>query len=171
MAKTMEVAQVGKREDLRDIISLIDARKCPLTTMSNKGMGNPSNTLIEWQVDAYPTPSFAGFLETEDVNSHEDMAALRARLKTRIQIFQRSPMVGRLAERSDVAGIGKNGEMARAITKSFEMLKRDVESAFGSDHESQVESGLSPYLTRGLGKWIQSSAQTDLPVDSNYLTP
>ena len=171
MAKTQEVNQVGKREDLRDIISLIDARSCPLTSMATKGMGAPENTLVEWLVDAYPSPSFDGHLETEDVSAHEDMAAQRARLKTRIQIFQRSPMVGRLAERSNVAGLGKNGEMARAITKSFEMIKRDIESALGSDRESQVESGINPYRTRGLGKWIQSTAQTDLPVDSAYLTP
>jgi uncharacterized protein DUF5309 len=172
VAKLQEINQVGKREDLRDIISLIDAKKYPLTTLASKGMGSPQNTLVEWQVDSYPSPSFDGVLETEDVSAHEDMAAQRKRLATRIQIFQRSPMVGRLAEEvSNVAGIGKNGEMARAVRKSLEMIKRDIESAFGSDRESQPESGLTPYRTRGLGVWIQNTAQVDLPVDPAYRTP
>jgi Family of unknown function (DUF5309) len=172
MAKLQEIYQVGKREDLRDIISLIDAKKYPLTTLADKGMGSPQNTLVEWQVDSYPAAAFDGHLETEDVVAHEDMAAQRKRLQTRIQIFQRSPMVGRLAEEvSNVAGIGKNGEMARSIRKSMEMIKRDIESAFGSDRESQAESGLSPYRGRGLGVWIQNGAQSDLPVDASYRTP
>lgn len=171
MAKLLESSQEGKREDLRDIISVVDARKYPFTSMAKKGQA-PKNTLVEWQVDGYPEPSFDGVIDGEDVTVHENMAEDRARLQTRIQIFRRSPMVSLLSEEvSDVAGIGKKGEMARAIAKSIEMLKRDMECAMCSDRESQAGSATVPYRLRGMGNWIQATAQTDLPVPVDYLTP
>lgn len=171
MAKLLETGQVGKREQLLDVISLVDAKKYPLTSMAKKTVV-PKNTLIEYQVDSYADPSFDGVLDGEDVTSHENMAENRARLGARIQIFRRSPMVSLLAEEvSDVAGIGQKGEMAKAVAKSLEMLKRDMECAFCSDRESQAEVKPNPYRTRGLGAWIQSTAQSDLPVAEGYRTP
>jgi len=169
----IEPTQVGKREDLRDIIALIDARKYPISSMAPKGTA-PKNTLIEWQVDNYPAPAYAGVLDGADVTAaeYENMAAGRARLGARVQMFRRVPRVSLMAEEiSDVAGIGRRGEMARAITKSIEMLKRDMECAFGSDNESQAQAGAAPYKLRGLGKWIQATAQSDLPIPAAYLTP
>jgi hypothetical protein len=61
--------------------------------------------------------------------------------------------------------------MARAVTKSLEQLKRSMEAAFCSDQESVEQSGSTPYKTRGLGKWIQNGAQSDLPVNASYRTP
>lgn len=171
MAKLLETAQVGKREDLRDVISLIDAKKYPLSSMCKKGMA-PKNTTVEWQVDAYPEPSFDGVLDGEDVTVHENAAEQRQRLNARVQIFRRSPMVSLLSEEvSNVAGVGTKKEMARSIVKSIEMIKRDIECAIGSDRESQAQSGSNPYRTRGLGKWIQSTAQSDQPVQADYLVP
>jgi hypothetical protein len=46
-----------------------------------------------------------------------------------------------------------------------------MEARFCSDQDSQADTGSVAYQTRGLGKWITASAQTDLPVDSRYLTP
>lgn len=171
MAKLLETAQVGKREHLTDVISLVDARKYPVTSMAKKGPA-PRNTLVEWQVDGYPEPNFDGVLDGADVTAHENMAEQRQRLSTRVQIFRRSPMVSLLAEEvSDVAGIGQKKELARAIVKSIEMLKRDMECAFCSDRESQAQAGASPYRTRGLGVWGQNGAQSDLPVHEDYRTP
>jgi hypothetical protein len=50
-------------------------------------------------------------------------------------------------------------------------LKRDMESAFCSDNQSQEQAGVSPFKTRGLGNWINNSAQTDLPVPTAFRTP
>jgi hypothetical protein len=72
---------------------------------------------------------------------------------------------------SEVAGIGKKKEMARAVSKSLEQMKRSMEAAFCSDQEGVEQSGSTPYKTRGLGKWIQNGAQSDLPVNSAYRTP
>lgn len=171
MAKLLETGQVGKREQLLDAITLVDAKKYPLTSMAKKTVV-PKNTLIEYQVDSYADPAFDGVLDGEDVTSHENMAENRARLGARIQIFRRSPMVSLLAEEvSDVAGVGQRGELAKAVAKSLEMLKRDMECAFCSDRESQQEVKPNPYRTRGLGTWIQNGAQSDLPVAEGFRTP
>jgi Family of unknown function (DUF5309) len=171
MAALIEPNQVGKREDLRDIMSVVDAKKYPVTSMAPKGMA-PKNSLVEWLMDNYPAPAFDGVLDGDDVTAYENMASGRARAQARVQLFRRAPMVSLMAQEvSDVAAVGQRQEMAKAITKSIEMLKRDMECAFCSDHESQAQAGALPYLTRGLGKWIQNGAQTDLPVNSSYRTP
>src|SRR5262245_15241961 len=169
MALLTEPNQVGKREDLRDIMSVVDAKKYPFTSMAPKGV-KPNNTLVEWLMDNYPAPAFAGVVDGVDVSAYENMASGRARAQARIQIFRRAPMVSILAQDvSNVAAV--KDERVGAITNAIEMVKRDMECAFCCDKESQADNGSVPYLTRGLGKWIQASAQTDLPVSSSYLTP
>jgi hypothetical protein len=61
--------------------------------------------------------------------------------------------------------------MARGVSRALIELKRDMESAFCSSNDSQEQSGINPYKTRGLGSWISNSAQTDLPVPASFRTP
>src|SRR3990167_5691574 len=89
--------QVGKREDLSDVIAVVDARAMPFTTMCPKG-SEPANSLFDWQVDKFADPSFAGVTETKDVTEFENAAKDRRKLSGRIQIFERKPKVGRVAE-------------------------------------------------------------------------
>jgi hypothetical protein len=141
--------------------------------MAKKG-AEPINPLTQWQADAFGTPSLTGVLSNSDVTAsdYEDQAANRVLLSARIQKFRRVPSVDDLANTvSEVAGIGKKKEMARAVSKSLEMLKRDMEATFCSDQEGREQSGSNAYLTRGLGKWIQNGEQGDLPVNANYRTP
>jgi hypothetical protein len=72
---------------------------------------------------------------------------------------------------SDIAGIGKNKAFAHSVSKSLVELKRDIESAVCSDRDSQEQASTNPYRTRGLGSWINASAQTDLPVPAAFRTP
>jgi hypothetical protein len=82
-----------------------------------------------------------------------------------------SAMVSDLAENvSDVAGLSK-GEMAESIMKKLKKISRAIEANICGDQECAVGSAGVPYRGRGLGKWIQSTAQSTLPVNSNYLTP
>ena len=173
MSATLITSQTGIRQDLSDLIAVVDAKTCPVVSMAKKG-AEPINPLTQWQADSYGTPTLAGVLSNADVTdaNYEDQAANRVLLSARIQKFRRVPSVDDLAQNvSEVAGIGKKREMARAVTRSLEMLKRDMESTFCSNQESQEQSGASPYLTRGLGRWIQNAAQSDLPVNASYRTP
>jgi hypothetical protein len=173
MAATLITSQTGIRQDLSDLIAVVDAKSCPVVSMAKKG-AEPINPLTQWQADAFGAPTLAGVLSNSDVSASdfEDQAANRVLLSARIQKFRRVPSVDDLAQHvSEVAGIGKKKEMARAVSKSLEMLKRDMEATFCSDQNSREQSGSNAYLTRGLGRWIQNGEQGDLPVNANYRTP
>ena len=174
MAATLITGQTGIRQDLSDLIAVVDAKTCPVVSMAKKG-SEPINPLTQWQADGYNSVTVpAGVLSNADVTSADfiDNAANRVLLSARIQKFREVPSVDDLAQNvSEVAGVGKRREMARAVTKSLEQIKRKMEAAFCSDQESVEQSGATPYKTRGLGKWIQNGAQTDLPVNASYRTP
>jgi hypothetical protein len=174
MAATLITNQTGIRQDLSDLIAVVDAKTCPVISMAKKG-AEPINPLTQWQADAFNAATVpAGVLSNTDVSSSDfvDNAANRVLLSARIQKFREVPSVDDLAQHvSEVAGIGKKKEMARAVSKSLEQMKRSMEAAFCSDQEGVEQSGATPYKTRGLGKWIQNGAQSDLPVNSAYRTP
>lgn len=162
----------GLREDLSDLIAVVDAKSKPLLALAKKGAELVNPDVHSWQADGYNTPSFDGVLSSDDVSTYDSPAAQRAKLSGRCQKFRRSIMVDDFAANiSDVAGVGRKKEMARGAAKSIEEIGRDIEAAFCSDRDSQQQSGSNPYRTRGLGAWIASAAQSDLPVDSNYRTP
>ena len=170
MPSTSEISQIGKREDLSDLIAVADAKETVVSTMLRKG-DKPTNTEFDWQVDAYAPTKTTGTVDGQDVSNYEDAAAYRARLKSLVQIFRRTPRVTRLAENvSNVAGTN-GSEFARAKAKKMVELKRDIESTLLSDQDMQQDNGVLPYQTRGLGSWISSSAQSLNPVPTAYLTP
>jgi len=169
MPGVSEIDQVGKREDLSDVIAVADMKQTPFTSRIRKG-AKPTNTHFEWQVDSYDAANTNGTVAGADVTTFENAAKNRQRLGGRIQKFRRTVMVDDLAENVSVVA-GVDSEMARAKAKKSVEIKRDMEAAFLSDNDSQQDNGVLPYLTRGMGKWISSTAQTDLPVAAAYLTP
>jgi hypothetical protein len=173
MPGLLEINQVGKREDFADVIAMVDYKDTPFTSMVPKG-SEAANTIFDWQADAYAAPVLGGIVDGKDVidTDYVNEAANRAKLHGRVQKFRRAFMVSDFAQNvSDVAGIGKRGEMKRSISHAIVELKRNMEATFCSDQDSQADNGTLPYLTRGIGSWIANTAQTDLPVPGAYLTP
>ena len=171
MASLIEINQVGKREDLADFISLVDMKEKPLLAMIPKGKAI-ENMYMRWQADRYEAPDLTGIADGVDVAAFENGAKNRVELSNYCQKRRRAAFVGDLAENvSDIAGSAK-GELARATTKKLEELSRDIESVLCSDQDARLEtSEASPYLSRGLGSWISNTAQTVLPVPSDFRTP
>jgi hypothetical protein len=170
MPQTFERNQVGKREDLLSNIYNVDAKKTPMLSMLPKGK-ELVNTTRRWQADAYADPQTDGVIDGADVSEYEDAAANREELEGRVQRLWRTPKTSTMTRVSDVAGQGKAQEFAKAIVKKTAELKRDCECVLGSDNESQDDNGSVPYKTRGLGKWIQSTAQSHEPVPAAFRTP
>ena len=171
MAALFERSQVGKREDLADYISLIDARDTPITSMIPKG-NKPGNTLLQWQADNMPSAQSSGSIDGVDVSAYSNLNENRAVIQNYIQVFQRAIRVSPLAvDVSVVAGL--RDELAGMVAKGIKLTKRDIELTISSDNDAQADTGPGgvPYLTRGLGVWIQNGAQSTLPVNSNYRTP
>jgi hypothetical protein len=175
MAQLVEINQVGKREDLRDFISLIDMKDKPLLAMIPK-LPDQMNMLVTWQADLYSTPQTSGVADGVDVTTFENAAANRAPLQVYGQKFRRTAMVGDLAENvSHVAG-AKSGELARSLDKKLEELARDIEATFCSDNGTVLEtSEANPYKTRGLGLWIADgvnlAVDTVLSPPASFRTP
>jgi hypothetical protein len=161
----------GLREDLADVISIVDNKNTPVTSTARKGADITNPGVFSWQADEYKDPSFDGVLTNADVSTFDDASSTRALLSGRAMKFRRSIKVDDYTQISDIAGIGKNKSFAHAVSKSLVELKRDIESAVCSDRDSQEQASTAPYRTRGLGSWINSSAQTDLPVPAAFRTP
>jgi hypothetical protein len=162
--------QTGRREDLSDVIAVVDARQTVVSSMLPKGT-EPTNPLGQWQADDYLEPTTTGVVEDKDRTEFENHNG-RVTLQGRIQIVERAPKVSRVAQNvSDVAGVGRKKEMAKAVAKAITVAKRDIECTILSANDSQEDDGTKPYQTRGMFSWCQSSAQSDLPVPEKCRTP
>src|SRR5580693_1718956 len=188
MAMLLELNQVGKREDLSDLIAIADMKETPLTTAIPKSAA-ATNTHFEWQLDNYLVPNIGGVIDGVDANAsnYENEVANRARVGGYVQKMWRVPAVSDFSENiSDVAGIGKEEEMANCVAKAIEELKRDIEATCCSDQSAQLQTGSVPYLTRALGPWINTgtvtlaaggttasltAVDTTLPIPAAYQTP
>lgn len=168
MAQATSYNVAGNREDLLDILSILEPEDTPLLSTLSKTK-SPTNIYQEWQVDNLQAPSFAGVLDGADVTSFSNAAVNRARIGNYGQIFRRDWAVSQVQELSNPAGV--SNEVAASKAKKLREIKRDMESAIGSDNDMQADNGTVPYLTRGLGKWIQNGAQTTNAVPASFRTP
>jgi len=166
LSTTYNVA--GNREDLTDFLTILEPEDTPKLSSFNKTK-RPSNVYQEWQMDSLLPVKISGVVEGQDVQSFTNKASTRARTGNYVQTFRRDWMVSRLQEASDTAGVAS--EVANAKTKAMREIKRDIESAIGSDNDEQLDNGTVPYLSRGLGKWINATAQTTNAVPTAFLTP
>lgn len=158
---------VGIREDLTDFLTILEPEDTPKLSMFAKSPA-PTSYFQEWQVDNLSAPFFSGIVEGTDVQSFANKATNRARIGNYVQKFWRTWAVSDLLQAVDVAGV--SNEVANAKAKSLREIKRDIESAIGSDNEMQADNGSVPYITRGLGMWI-GGTQTIHAVPSLFTTP
>ncbi len=170
---TSYISSVGKREDLSNIIAVVDAAETVLTSTIKKGK-KPANALTEWQVDTFDTPNTTGVIDGVDVTTaaqYTNAGALRARLGNYVQKWWRNPMVTDMEETlaviagidsPDPHGVAGSTEFNRAKAKLSVTLKRDVEATLLSDNGAQADTGPGgvPFQTRGLGKWLSTVADT-----------
>jgi len=167
----------GKREELADLIALVDAKDTPFTSMAKKG-SKPGNTQFRWQADSLPAAKITGKVDGTDISTYENYTKdggtnYRVELSNYIQVFSRAVRVSPLTESiATVAGV--KSELANQIAKGVQGIKRDMEATMCSNNGAQLDAGGStPYLTRGLNKWLQPIATKDatLAVPDAFCTP
>ena len=161
MASSTSFNTAGNREDLTDIISILEPESTPFVSMMKKGRA--TGTFVEWQADKLSTPDFDGVNEGEDVSSFKNQAEDRARLGNYVQKFRDTFQVSDIQELVDTAGVAN--EFANAEAKAVRNVKRSIESAFCSSQDRQAEAGSgTPYKTRGMLKWLGDGGQpSDIP--------
>ena len=161
MPKASSYNTVGQREDLSDVLTILEPESCPFVSMANKATA--SGTFFEVQVDDLSTANFDGVNEGEDVTAFDNKAANRARIGNYIQSFRRTFAVSNIAELVDTAGVAN--EFSASEAKAVRELKRDFEAAVCSAQDRQADSGAgAPYKTRGMFKWLGVGGQpSDVP--------
>lgn len=183
MAKLLEkdIVNAGKREDLANLIALVDAKDTPFTSMAKKG-AQPGNTIFRWQADRLPaTTAPTPIVDGTDVDPNTGTSNFvsdggtqyRVELSNRIQIFRKAVRVSKLTQ--DVANIaGVRDELSNNVSKAITLVKRDMEVAMCANQGAQVDNGTVGYRTRGLDKWIVAAASidtVDLPAAASAFCP
>jgi hypothetical protein len=160
----------GLREDLMDMIALVDAKDTPFTSMAKKG-SKPGNMFFRWQSDSLPTPQVGGTPDGLDVNLTTGVTnyvvGYRAELANYAQIYRRAVRVSKLTQDiADVAGV--RDELADNVAKAITGIKRDMEVTMTSNQVSQLDTGdqTVAYRTAGAQTWI-SNAGTGTPTPGN----
>lgn len=144
----------GNREDLSDVIAMVEPTKTPMLSSFPKG-AKPTANLHEWQVDNYEDPKITGVVDGSDVVNYENKAKNRTVISNRVQEFRRTYGVSRRQEMVATAGV--SSEYGRSKTKAVTEIKIDMESAIGSDNDLVTGSGSVADQMRALGKFIDSS--------------
>ena len=132
MASSTSYNTAGNREQILDIITVLEPESTPLVSMMKKG--NASSTFVEWQADKLSTPDFDGIGEGVDVQAFRNQAEDRARLGNYVQKFRDTFQVSDIQQLVDTAGVAS--EFANAESKAVRNVKRSIESAFCSPHRS-----------------------------------
>jgi hypothetical protein len=161
MAKSTTYNTSGNREDLTDIISVLEPESTPFVSLMKKGKA--TGTFFEMQVDKLSSVEFSGIEEGEDVTAFKNQSADRAKIGNYIQKFRDTFMTSDLQELVNTAGI--SSEFANAESKAVRNVKRGIESAFCSAQDRQADAGAgAPYKTRGMLKWLGVGGQpSDVP--------
>ncbi len=155
------------REDLADLISMVDPQNSPIYSSAEKVSAD--GALHEWAVDNLQAPSFGGVREDVDYSTYTNQMANLDRINNRIQIFDETYQVSNVLRKVEVAGMADS--LAYVKRKAIVQIKRDQEAAFASDNEMVAgATGVAP-VARGLGVWLQSTAQSVNPVGTAFLTP
>jgi hypothetical protein len=173
------LVNAGKREDLANLIALVDAKDTPFTSMAKKG-AEPGNTLFRWQADRLPSTSApTPVVDGTDVTSYDNYTVdganqYRVELSNRIQVFRKSVRVSKLTQSSVTNVAGVRDELSNNVSKAITLIKREMEVAMCSSQGAQVDNGTVGYRTRGLDKWIVTAANidtVDLPAAASSFCP
>ena len=160
------LVNAGKREDLANLIALVDAKDTPFTSMAKKG-AEPGNTLFRWQADRLPSTSApTPIVDGTDVSAYDNYTVdgatqYRTELSNRVQIFRKAVRVSKLTQSSVTNVAGVRDELSNNVSKAITLIKREMEVAMCANQGAQVDNGTVGYRTRGLDKWIVTAANID----------
>lgn len=160
MPAMTELAQVGKRQEILDVIYNIQPEATPVMSLLKKG-SVPLQLLATWQSEVYPDVASTPVVDGTPVSSYERVD--RHLLQGYGHFFRRSWAVTKLANLTNIAGAGKD-EAGRQMKAAMLLMKRMIEQQILSENDTQADNGSVGYGMRGMGSWLSSSAQSVLPV-------
>jgi len=152
-------------EDLSDLLSIVDSKNTPLTSMMPKGRSLAGTaTTIHWQADANIEPSTDGWIDGTDIsltspgsNNHlTDTKANRRVLKNNVQSFKRAFRVAELVD-TVVNPAGVRSELANGISKLILTQKRDLEKTVSSKNSAVEGTDSAAFKMKGLGSFLDEA--------------
>lgn len=158
--------QVGVPESWAGVIANIDAAKTPFSSMVKEDK-KPTAALDNWQAETYVKPKHKPVVDGADVKEFEDLTS-RKRIQGRAQKLWRNPKTSDFADNVNVVDGLSQDEQANQIARALEAVKQGMEARCLSNIDSQEDDGTVGHGTRGLFKWTQSTAQSDLPVPDEF---
>jgi hypothetical protein len=156
--------QALKRQELGDALFVAESTDHPMSRLLPRGP-KPKQMLSEWPVQAYGDPSFDG---TVDGTDHSTYEAQDADSLNGTGMLLESPgwLVSTIAGVTELAGIPNL--IANARTDDALMHARKTERQLLSTMDCRQGNGAQAYRSRGMFSWLQTTAQTVLPVPAAF---
>lgn len=158
----------GNREDLRDILTILEPEETPLTSMCKKGDA-PHATLVEVLADTLRKPRLAGTREGQDAGKSNNKAKARQRFGSYVHRVQDefgvTDVQQLISKKGGTAAV--DNEYGGAKAKCVREVKRDIEAIACSDNEMQGGAD-TDMQTRGAFTWVLDTAQTVQPVPAAF---
>jgi Family of unknown function (DUF5309) len=161
-------AQVGKKEDITDVISNISPTKTPFQT--SIGGIKVWNTLFQWQEDSLATANGANY-QIEGFTAVDATLIPTVMRSNYTQIFQKTIKVSNTADA--VSTYGRAKEAAYQMAKAAAEVKRDLEMTLVGNATQTAVAGASGVTARqmaGVTAQIAAGALTKTGATSNPIT-
>lgn len=150
-ATTQTFQQVGRREDLSQLIDDISPTEKPFTSAVKKTKATQSKH--EWQTDALAAAvSTNGIIEGDDLGGTGVTADPTVRLNNQLQTLRKGVRVSGRARAIDTAG--RADEFEYQLKKRMKEIGRDLESSLTQNGAATAGSALSAPLMAGFESWI-----------------
>lgn len=160
---------VGNQEDWANYLTNVEMLETPVMDWLPVG-SKPVNPEFKYQADRWRDPRQNAHVDGKPWTDFKTAGENRAELRSYIQWFDNTFAVSKLAQ--DVANNAAiEDEMAAELPKALKEMGLDCEAAICDNNESQVDNKVQGYKFRSIFKWIQATAQTHEPVDSDFRPP
>lgn len=155
-------------EDLSDVIKILEPEKTPCFSSFRKGK-KPTNVYHEWGIDNLADVRVQSVAEGHDPAEYNNKVDQRQRVGNFITIMEEGWRVTDLQMASNPLGVQDDAATSKA--KAMAEWKRNAAARFCGDYEMKDGTAGTNYESRGLGKWIQNTAQALRPVPAAFRTP
>jgi hypothetical protein len=158
----------GRREDLRNVLTILEPEETPFTSMVRKGPA-PKSTFIETLGDTLRKAKNTGTKEGTDAKKGGNKAVNRQRFGTYIhrlmEEFGVSDVQEIISERGGQAAVDDEYGFSKA--KTLREMKRDIEATNLGKQDGQGGDDTA-MQTRGACCWVQNAAQGNNPVPAAF---
>lgn len=161
---------VGNQEDWANFITNVDMRGTPILEWLPVG-DKPVNVIFNYQAAKFASPRDNSHVDGKPWTTFNSAQEGQGQIKALVQWFDNTTSISKLTQDVSNPAGGISDLLATDIPKRLKEMSRDMEAAFAEDSDHREDNKVVGYKTRGIGSWIQSTAQTLYPVPANYLTP